>query len=438
MKLKCLGAGQEVGRSGILILGSDNVLFDYGLKLHPKYRDKKNKDKYRITHEEKYTEAPLKIKEKLDAVILSHAHLDHSGDIPALYKNDNPNLFVTEGTLDLSNLLWKDTLKIARFERRDPPYYRDHMIEANKSAFYLDLKQTVEITDNSKLTFYDAGHIVGSTISVLEMDNKKIMYTGDFRNTRSSLFNGYDNDLPEVDYLIIESTYGDADHKPREQVEKEVIDAVKATLNRKGIVMLAAFAIERSQELIALLYKNNIKAPIYVDGMGTKATRIFLEYPEYFKDHREFKKAVNSVELVTNHRMRKEMAKDSSPKVIITTAGMLEGGPIMFYLKQYGDNKNNLLMTTGYQVEGTNGHRLHTTGKMFIDDELFEPLCEIKHNSLSAHPDQGELIELVNLVNPKKVICIHGDPDAITKFRKELKDEGYETEAPKVGDTITL
>lgn len=436
IKLKCLGAGQEVGRSGFLIQTDDeNILFDYGLKLHPKYLGKTDSKKI---DSERYTEQPLQIKEYLDAVILSHAHLDHSGNIPFLFKKDEPNLFLTEGTLDLSNILWLDTLKIAKYDKKEPFFQKEQIATAYDSAFYLDLKKTTEISENVKLTFYDAGHIVGSVISVLEMQGKKIMYTGDFRASKSILFPGYDRNLPKVDYLIMESTYGDTSHEAREEKEKKIINSVLESIEKNGKVILAAFAIERTQELIALMHKYKIEAPIYVDGMGIKVAKVFLDYPEYFNDYKEFKNAINRIEFISNYKVRKKVLKSNKAAIIITTAGMLEGGPIIQYIKEFGEDPSTKIILTGYQVKGTNGHRLETTGKLYIDGELFQPKCKVEHVSLSAHPDEKELLELVDLVKPKKIITVHGDSDVILEFKKTLENKGYEVFNPKVGDTIKL
>jgi len=439
LKLKCLGAGYEVGRSGFLLTGTNKILFDYGLKLSPKFEAAEeiiNEDG-EATMSSEDVELPIAIKEYLDAIILSHAHLDHSGSIPSLFKTDTPNLFLTEATLDLSNLLWADTLKIAKFDKKSPPFEKGHIFEANKSAFYLDYRNTVEITDNAKLTFYDAGHIIGSAISVIEMDGKKIMYTGDYRFSESQLFAGCDKKLPKVDILISESTYGSEKHKDRKLVEKAVIKDVEDTLKRGGTAIIASFAIERCQELIALLYNYKIKVPIYVDGMGVKATKIFLDYKDYFKDYNNFRKATDAVKYVTKQD-RKKIVDGGKPSVIITTAGMLEGGPIMHYIKELGDNPKNSIILSGYQVEGTNGDRLVKTGKMYIDGEIYQPRAPIKKHSLSGHPGEDELLAIVKIVSPKKVVCIHGDPINIINFQKKLKELGISAVAPKVGETISL
>lgn len=434
MQLKCLGAGQEVGRSGFLLIGSDKVLFDYGIKLKPRYLNEKLKK----IDLEGNAEEPIKINENINAIILSHAHIDHSGNIPALYKKRNPHLFLTQSTLDLSVLLWKDSIKIAKFEKKIPSFDIEDINYTMDSTFYLDLRKTIEITKNTKLTFYDAGHIVGGVISVVEMDGKKIMYSGDFRAAESSLFPGYDRDLPEVDYLIVESTYGEKNHTPRKQIENEFIEEVKSTIKKKGIVMIPSFAIERTQEIISILFEHKIKAEIYVDGMGVKATKIFLKYPEYFKNFKNFKKATQNVKFITDSKLRKKVLNTTKPIIIITTAGMLEGGPILLYLKEFGNDKDNKLIIVGYQVEGTNGDKLKNTGKLFVDGEMYEPNCEIKYISFSGHPGKDELMEFVNLVNPKKVICVHGERAVTLSLAESLRKEGYEVFSPMTGETIQL
>jgi putative mRNA 3-end processing factor len=433
MKLQCLGASKEVGRSAFLLKGKDNILFDYGLKLNPTIKDVEGIPSSN-------TEYPLPIEDYLDGIILSHAHLDHSGAIPSLYKTGNSPLFLTKATLDLSDLLWKDTIKIAKFEKTDPIFDEEDIAQAHNSAFYVDFRKPIKITQNSVLTFYDAGHILGSAISVLEIEGKKIMYTGDFRSSKSALFNGYDKDLPKVDILITETTYGQEDHENREKLEKEFIEKIKETIQNNGSVIIPAFAIERSQELISILYKYKINkiAPIFLDGMSTKATKIFTTYPEYFSNYKDFKKGVRKIEFVKKHKQRKKIVDQQC--IIITTAGMLEGGPVFHYIKELGYDPKNRIILTGYQVEGTNGYRLLNTGKLIIDNEEFKPKADVFKTSFSAHADKSEILELIEKVKPKKVICVHGDEDTIFDFKKELesKNKNIDVIAPNLGDEIDL
>ncbi|MFA5745504.1 MAG: MBL fold metallo-hydrolase RNA specificity domain-containing protein [archaeon] len=432
MKLQCLGAGQEVGRSALLLKGTDNILLDYGLKLNPTTQVQTDMEL------PAKTEHPKPVKDKLAGIVLSHAHLDHSGAIPSLYKNGNAPLFLTEATLDLSNLLWKDTLKIAKITGDDCGFKQQQVDDTNNSAFYIDYKLPVQITPNTKITFFDAGHIVGSVMTLVEMDKKKILYTGDFRATESQMFKGYDRKLPQVDILIMETTYGDAPHTDRKGQEKLLIDEIKETIDNRGIVILPAFAIERSQELVSILDRYNINCPIYLDGMAKKATTIFAQYPNQFVDFNRFKKGVDRVEFIKNQKRREKIVAANTSCIIITTAGMLEGGPVLGFIRDLGDNPKNKIILTGYQVEGTNGRRLLDKGKLYIDGKIYSPRAKVTKHSFSAHADRNELLELVKKVNPKKVVCIHGDKETTFDFKNALKKLGINAENPAVGDTVEL
>ncbi|MFH0905979.1 MAG: MBL fold metallo-hydrolase [archaeon] len=428
MKLICYGAAQEVGRSAILLKGNDKLLLDYGLKISPKSKDITSDDFGGV-------EMPFKINDYVNAVVLSHAHLDHSGAIPALYKSGTCPTFLTKATQELSNILWKDTIKIAKIKEIDSIFDKEDIIETNNYCFNIDYRKEVNITKNSTLKFFDAGHIPGSTISLIKTEGKRIMYTGDFRSSESQLFKGYDKNLENADYLITETTYGTEVHKDREKQEKLFIGDILETLDNGGSVIIPAFAIERSQEVIAILKKYRIDAPIYLDGMAKAATNIFLNYPSYFKDYKLFRKAADSVEFIKSQRNRKKLRKEQC--IIVTTAGMLEGGPVLGYIEELDDPKNRIILT-GYQVEGTNGRRLLESGKLIIDGREFKPRADVKKYSFSAHAGKDEIIKFIKKVNPQKVVCVHGDKENIFKFKADLDKEGFNSVVPALKEVVDL
>ncbi len=431
MKLQCLGAGQEVGRSAFLLKGHKNFLFDYGLKLNP--RTKYTED----ISTKSQAEPPLRVKDFIDGTILSHAHLDHSGAIPLLYKDGRSPLFSTDATLDLSNLLWNDTLKIAGYEKEEPLFNENNIFDANESFFNIKLRTPIEIEKDVNLTFFDAGHIPGGVMSYLEMDSKSIMYTGDFRYSESFLFKGCDKKLPKVDYLITETTYALNTHLSRKNIEKEFIEEVKECIDNGGIVILPAFAIERSQELMYILYAHKVNyVPIYLDGMGKMATNIFKEHSKWITDIKKFKRATESVEYIKKHTQRKKITQ--KPCIIITTAGMLEGGPVLGYIEALGDDPKNKIILTGFQVDGTNGRRLLDTNKLLIDGQEYKPKAKICKFSFSAHADKKELDKFIDKVNPKKVFCVHGDKEAVISYKRDLIERGIDAEVPTNGSTFDL
>jgi len=203
-------------------------------------------------------------------------------------------------------------------------------------------------------------------------------------------------------------------------------------------VILPAFAIERSQELLCILERYNVNVPIYLDGMAKLATTIFSQHPTYFRDFLKFKKAIEKVEFVKNQKKRDKIVNKLEPCIIITTAGMLEGGPALYYIRELGDDPRNKIILTGYQVEGTNGKRLLDKNKLYIDGKVYSPRAKTIRHSFSAHAGKDELIELVKKVNPRKVVCVHGDKDTTFHFKNELKRLGIDAENPAIGDVIEL
>ncbi len=420
IKLKCLGASQEVGRSSFLVDSGDKILLDRGVKLTPGD-----------------TLYPLPVETNLSAAIISHAHLDHSGHLPSLFTAADCLCYMTPPTLELSKLLWSDTLKIAGYEGLVAPFTKEEIRRADKFTFQAGWKRPLDITNNTRMTLYDAGHISGASMVKLETAGKNILYTGDFKLEEQRLYKGADfKSVGNVDTVIIDSTYGDRDHPPREKVEKEFVRAVKEALEGGGHALVPAFAVGRSQEMIDILVEHKVDADIYLDGMGKTAAKIMLDHPQYLRNPKFLKKALDKAKWVKNINMRKKALKE--PSVIVTTAGMLSGGPVYAYLPEIYKDKRSKLLLTGYQVEETPGRILRETGKINLDGLNVEVKMEVKQFDFSAHAGHTELIKAVSKLNPEKVVCVHGDENVTTKFRTELKKKGFDAYAPELGDEIIL
>ena len=422
-KIHVLGAAHEVGRSGFLLHHKNsNILLDYGVKLEPTG----------ISY-------PLVPDVKIQSIVLSHAHLDHSGMIPNLFKKNNPLVYMTPPTLDISNILWDDTIKISQKDGIKPIFDKTDIFNTNRKTQLISYKQEAKVAPEMKISMFDAGHILGSALTNIELDNSKnILYTGDYKFEETRLHSGADIEVGKVDYLITESTYGDRNHPSRDKVEKEFIKAVKNTLENDGIALIPAFAVGRAQEIVDLLDEFKIHDyPIFLDGMAQKVAKIYMKYPGYYKNPFELRKSFSNAIWIKNHRQRKQALE--RPSIVITTAGMLEGGPIMYYIKHKANDKRTNIFMTGFQVPETKGNILLQTGEIEIDDEVYRPKGIIKKFDFSAHVGKKYLLKAINHWNPQKVICVHGDNRVVDEFVNTIEhDLGIKAVAPKIDDFINL
>jgi len=415
-----LGGCNEVGRSSFLLDFGEKVVLDRGVKLSPSG-----------------SEYPLPVETNLDAVVISHAHLDHSGALPDLFVNSNILTYMTAPTLEISKILWFDTLKIAGLESESISFSKGEIEEAAKYTFPVEYKRVLHITQNCSMQFFDAGHILGSAMPKLSLGEKDFLYTGDFKVEETRLFKGADLDVGKVDFLAIESTYGDRNHLPRNECERLFIEEIQETVDNGGWALVPAFAVGRSQEILDVLHEHKVNAPIFLDGMGQKAARATMLFPEYLKNPKFLKKALEATNWVKNNGDRKKALKQ--PSVIVTTAGMLQGGPAMNYLKKlYKGEKNNVFLT-GYQVEETPGRILMETNKIEIDGKSYEVKGKVEKFDFSAHASQQEMLKAISKWQPEKVLLVHGDKEVIQVFRQKILEEtGIEVIAPEAGKRIEL
>ena len=331
MELEFKGACREVGRSAVLV--DEKIMMDYGVSPgeHVKY--------------------PLN-GSRPQAVLLSHAHIDHSGAIPNLMDLE-PDVFMTPPTFDLSNMLAQDTLRIAEREGEMPAYDSIDLTKFVYKTKQVDTGVPFH-THGYDVEFYDAGHIPGAaSIFLKDKEDRSLYYTGDINTSDTRLVSGA-VEFPDTDVLITESTYFGSEHPPRKEVENQFIDSVMDTLDIGGTVIVPAFAIGRTQEILMLLAANGIRP--YVDGMGVRAYKVMSEHPEYIRNPTHLKKAFDNATVVKGSK-RDFIHLESS--VIVTTAGMLNGGPVLHYIgRKYKDPKSKIILT-GYQVERhqwQNGH----------------------------------------------------------------------------------
>ncbi|MDO8339632.1 MAG: MBL fold metallo-hydrolase [Candidatus Burarchaeum sp.] len=419
MELTFLGGAREVGRSAVLFSGKKRVLIDYGVKLH----GEGNKE----------TEYPLKLKKPINAYVMSHAHLDHSGAACALYDNASVPCLATYPTQALSQMLITDLIKIAKGK---VPFAHGSYKKLMQNFFPAIYGREFEIGGGHhdvKLTLHDAGHIPGAAISEIVSEGKKIVYTADFKMGETLLHEGA-KPVEDVDVLVTESTYSNREHPDRAESERDMREEIITTLEAGGNVLLPAFAVGRSQELAMLVYGFGLDVPVYLDGMAKGASEIILQYPKYVRDANALSEALAAVEWIEGPAQRRKAL--SEPSVIISTAGMLSGGPAINYLLRMNGDKKSKVIFTGYCVEGTNGWHLMKSHKINVEREWVQIELPVKYYDLSAHAGHGDLMRFINAAAPEKILCVHGDH--CDEFAEDLKTKGYDAHAPKAGETVQI
>jgi len=457
VRITTLGCCREVGRASfILSTPETRVLVDCG-------------DKPGAEGEVPYLQVPEALgagANTLDAVVLTHAHLDHSAFIPLLFKYgyDGP-IYCTEPTRDLMGLLTLDYLDVAGKEGRTPPYESGMVREAIKHTVTLDYGDVTDIAPDIKLTLHNAGHILGSAVSHFHIGEGlyNVAFSGDIHYKDTRLFNGAVNDFPRVETLVLESTYGGRNdyQTDQEDSERKLKTVINRTHERGGKVLIPAFAVGRSQEIMLVLEEamregDIPEMPVHLDGMIWEATAIHTTYPEYLRDDlrdRIFHEDRNPFlaeqfnHIDAGEEERREVA-DGGPCIILSTSGMVEGGPIMSWLRHVGDDPDSTMTFVGYQAQGTLGRRIQNGwDEIPMNDRVdaghsdtLQLRMDIETvDGFSGHADRQGLENFVETMNPRpeKVLCVHGDESSVQDLSSALyHDFNMRTFAPKNLETF--
>ena len=456
VRLTAMGGFKEVGRSCMLLqTPNSRVLLDCGVNV--------------AGQDEKSSFPMLGVPEfsiqDLDAVVVSHAHLDHCGFIPYLYHYgyEGP-VYCTTATRDLMTLLQLDYIDIAHREDNPLPFNVKHVHKMIKHTITLDYGVVTDISPDIKLTLHNAGHIIGSAMCHFNIGDgaHNMLYTGDFKFERSRLLEPANTKFPRIESCVMESTYGGhEDVTPtRNNAEKELMKTIYKTLKRGGKVILPVFAVGRAQELMIVLeeYMRSgyiDKVPIHLDGMIWEATAVHTARPEYLsKDLRDqiFHMGRNpfiaeSFNKVKNLKERKEIV-EGEPSIILSTSGMLTGGNSVEYFKWLCEDKNNTMIFVGYQSEGSLGRKIqkgHTEIPLEGEDgktKVFNVNMEIKTiHGFSGHSNRRQLMEFAKRLHPRpdKILTCHGDPyktvDLASSIHRSYK---IETKTPLILDAVRL
>ncbi|MDH5807365.1 MAG: MBL fold metallo-hydrolase [Candidatus Methanomethylicaceae archaeon] len=415
IKVLVLGGGREVGRSGFEIkVDNIKILLDYGIMI------KENKPLFPL---------PTNAKD-LDAIIITHAHLDHSGSAPMFYVSYSPKIYMTGITKELTDLLIRDLLHLSSYFL--PFEVLELKLMMNKTKV---IKNELFIKE-LKIKAIKSGHIPGSISILIEHNGKKIWYSGDINTRNTALLNKGEIPEEEIDLAIIESTYGLVDHPPREECERKLIEILNEVIEGGGRVLIPAFSVGRSQEILCILQKYNFKYPIAIDGMSRTATKIIANWPNEIKNPKLLRKAMSRAFWIKSQKDRNKVLE--KPGVIITSSGFLTGGPSTYYMEFLKNRIEDCVILVSYQIPGT-------PGRILLDEKVYGPQkekvkCRVEWIDFSSHCGRKELLEIVkSLKGNPKILCVHGESDSCKGLVDQIKNEiGLEAIAPSMGESFTI
>jgi hypothetical protein len=462
IRATALGGFREVGRSSLLLeTNHSKILIDCGISPEPGI-----KGMDAITNDENkafpYLDSANITINDLDAVILTHAHMDHIGFVPYLFKYgyEGP-VYCTPPTIDLTALLLYDYLKLVQRSGGTPLYEEKDVRKMLTHMIIRDYNEVTNVTDEVKLTYHNAGHILGSAVVHLHIGEGmyNIVHSGDLKFGFTRLLDPADTKYPRIDSLFIESTYGASnDITPnRQEAEIALIEAIKRTVERGGKVLIPLFAVGRSQELMLVLEsylaengKYRIDAPIYLDGMILEASAIHTAYPEYLKLNLQHRILSNrspfESEIFEIAKGERKEILDRGPAVILASGGMLNGGVSLEYFKELAPDPKNTLIFVGYNSASSLGRRIQNGLKEIAlpgeDGKLTNIKIEMQIMTVegfSGHSDRRQLMGFIDNIRPvpKKVFTMHGEESKCEDLARGIGNRlRIETRAPMNLDTI--
>jgi KH/beta-lactamase-domain protein len=422
--LYCLGGVKQVGRSCFIVVTPESkVMLDCGinpgeniaLNAYPRL------DWFTFSLDD------------LDAVIISHAHIDHQGFLPALYKFGYKGpVYCTEPTLPLMTLLQMDSIKIANNNGTYLPFEARDVNEVIKRCITLPYGKPTDISPDITVTLNNAGHIMGSATVHLNVSGAhNILYSGDYKYARTQLLDNALSIYPRVETLITESTYGNSSDVMPEQslVYKGFTESINNTLKGGGKVLIPVPAVGRAQEIMLVLDREMkegrlLESPIYIEGMISEASAIHMSYAHYlgYNVRKSVAEGINPFQseyftIVNGTRKREDVFNDDSPSIIMATSGMLEGGPSVEYFKEIAPDEKNKIMFVSYQINGTLGRRVidGVMNEMSMTDKngkmkVIPVKCTTqKIDGFSGHSDFNQILSFISRVKPKRVLVNHGE-----------------------------
>lgn len=451
MKLTFLGATNTVtGSKFLLTIGSKRILIDCGLFQGLKELRLRN-----------WTKFPIEPK-TIDAVVLTHAHIDHTGYLPLLIKNGfKGKVYCSHATKDLCAVLLPDS---GYLQEEEAKFLNKHGMSKHKPALPLYTKQDAEnalpllypipfrkayrLDEETFITLIPAGHILGATYVQFKHFDTTVLFSGDLGRPEDIIMHP-PAIIQAADYLVLESTYGNRLHKKINPMDElEVI--IKRTIERGGTVVIPAFAVGRAQHLLYLMYllkkQNRIPhVPIYLDSpMAKEATQLFVKYADLHRLAPDLSKEVSSVaEIVNSKEDSQALDAITTPKIIISASGMLEGGRVLHHIKTFAPDEKSTIVFAGYQAAGTRGaDMIHGKPEIKIFGQPVAIKAEVKVlSNMSAHADYDEILQWLSHFNhhPRKVFITHGEPEAAQALKDKIEDRyRWQCEVPEYLQTEQL
>jgi len=421
MNLKFLGGVREVGRSATLVKhDSSSLLFDYGV----------------LVGEEPGFPSHVAPKD-IGGIIISHAHLDHSGATPLFYVSDRVPLYATQLTLDLARLLIMDLLRLASYYL--PFEYLD-LETMLQSAIPSSFDNKWRKVGDLNFRLLNAGHIPGSVQALVKSrDGKSVLLTGDLNTKDTRLLSGAELPDEDLDAVVLESTYAVKQHEERGVLERRFVDRCREVIERGGTVLIPAFGVGRSQEILCVLKGLKFEYPVLMDGMAKDASKILMKYPRYLRDSDLFKRAMSEAVWVKGWKARRKALKEGK-KVIVAPAGMLKGGIAAFCAEKMLMEKENAVFLVSYQIPGSPGHELLEKSTFIIDGEARKVEAKVEHFDFSSHCGEEDLDDFVkSLKGNPTVYTVHGEESSCTSFAERIEQNiGLKAIAPRAGEIYSI
>ena len=411
-----LGGGNEVGNVGIMLEDptSNRLLLDYGIAptKPPRYPN----------------EAP-----HVSHAIITHSHIDHLGMVPWLASNHNSTLHGTELTAAISEMMWYDCHKVSSIEGYPLPWDKRD-IDIALSAWNTHKFNKSWSQDDWKLELHRAGHIPGAAMLHVETPNKSVLFSGDFDTRDSQLTIGAQP--VKTDVLFVEGTYGGRDHPPKQEENERFIERIVEVIDRGGTALVPAFANGRTQDVVMLLHKYLPELDVHVDGMGKRVAKLQMEHPETLRDPSALESAWKWCRRVSSKSDRKK-ALDAD--VIVSTSGMMDGGPSIWYLNRLRHDRKNAILLTGYQARNTGGRRLLEESKVPIFGNLTTIELDVDQYSFSTHAGHQEIVQFAEECQAEDVVIYHSDPNmARPPLAEALELKGHRVHLPKNGESEVI